>query len=428
MVLLCVDHSGILALHLSRDGRTDWQMVTQSLPPLPKARPRSRRDQTRREAEEGGADDFSAMGGESAGRGAVVDAWRDAFIRRRTSALVKGARSALAGREMDDLAGVRSMMRKKDTPDKGDRDGVRRFVAAQVEQANLVKRRLGKSKAQKLIAAAARPLEAGSLVWDAPSVPAYEYGLPACSGTPRCPRRRALFDGVASTTECQHAIGATLLGTDGLVDVDSAEYNGELSLVCSPPETVRSFLGEGAVRLVSLLLDRIQTALRGAFGESRQLFLAGALLSRLQPPPRRASADGASYEYSVAHVDRANVASYDYSAVLYLNNKGSGFDGGDFNFVDEGEDQLVEPRAGRCVLFSSGFEQLHRVCPVLAGNRFALAAWFTLTAAASDGPLAPSSHYEIHNPVPPSSVDDDEAAQVNLDTLRAAIERKFGGG
>lgn len=54
--------------------------------------------------------------------------------------------------------------------------------------------------------------------------------------------------------------------------------------------------------------------------QARPLHLAGALLTRLQPPPkRRAAPRGDRYEYSVAHVDRANVASYDYSAVLYLN-------------------------------------------------------------------------------------------------------------
>ena len=48
----------------------------------------------------------------------------------------------------------------------------------------------------------------------------------------------------------------------------------------------------------------------------------------------------------MAHVDRANVASYDYSAVLYLNEKGVGFTGGDFCFVDDTTDEIVEPRCG----------------------------------------------------------------------------------
>uniref|UniRef100_A0A7S2HJ38 Fe2OG dioxygenase domain-containing protein n=1 Tax=Haptolina brevifila TaxID=156173 RepID=A0A7S2HJ38_9EUKA len=261
-------------------------------------------------------------------------------------------------------------------------------------------------------------------------------------GTPRFPLRRAVLEGIASVAECQHVIGATLLGTDGLVDAESPNYNGELTLVCSPPSMLRPVLGEGVSRMIGLLLGRILREVQRVFEEARPLFLAGALLSRLQPPPpqgdrkeirRRSEGDRTdiarrssdSYAYSVAHVDRANVASYDYSAVLYLNRKGDGFWGGDFCFVDDGRDEVVEPRPGRCVLFPSGFEHLHRVCSVSSGNRFALAAWFTLTATASDGAVCDSPHYEVHNPVPPLSDEEAEAAQVNMDALRAAVERKM---
>ena len=72
---------------------------------------------------------------------------------------------------------------------------------------------------------------------------------------------------------------------------------------------------------MALLVGRVTAALRSHWSEERPLYLAGALLTRLQPPPPPcgARARGERYEYSVAHVDRANVASYDYSAVLYLN-------------------------------------------------------------------------------------------------------------
>ena len=182
-----------------------------------------------------------------------------------------------------------------------------------------------------------------------------------------------------------------MFGMDGLSDPESVDYNGELTLVASPPEQLRPFLGEGGVRLVRLFLARIRDAVRTHFDEDRPLFLSGALLTRLQPPPQRSAAQrqsggGGTYEYSIAHVDRANVASYDYSAVLYLNSKGGGFEGGDFRFVDATNDEVLEPRAGRCVLFPSGFENLHRVCAVSKGTRYALAAWLTLTEAAADGP------------------------------------------
>ena len=124
----------------------------------------------------------------------------------------------------------------------------------------------------------------------------------------------------------------------------------------------------------------------------------------------------------------ANVASYDYSAVLYLNGKGSvasgGFRGGDFHFVDEESDEVVEPRSGRCVLFSSGYEQLHRVCKVEGGNRFALAAWFTLDQKASDGPVD-TMPFDLVHPVPPPSKEEREADATNVDELRSMVEKKM---
>jgi hypothetical protein len=147
--------------------------------------------------------------------------------------------------------------------------------------------------------------------------------------------------------------------------------------------------------------------------------------TRLQPPPRRrAPTSGNSYAYSVAHVDRANVASYDYSAVLYLNTKGEAYEGGDFAFVDDDGDEIVEPRMGRCVIFSSGYEHLHRVERVTSGCRFALAAWFTLTEAVSEGCVLPA-HYKVEDPLPPPTVEDIAAGSTRIDDLKAAIERMF---
>ncbi|EGB07182.1 hypothetical protein AURANDRAFT_65054 [Aureococcus anophagefferens] len=86
----------------------------------------------------------------------------------------------------------------------------------------------------------------------------------------------------------------------------------------------------------------------------------------------------ASYSYSDAHVDKAQVPAYDVSAVLYFNTIGSGFDGGGFAFVDGDGDTVVEPRAGRLLVFSSGCENLHRVLAVTRGTRFAMTMWWSL--------------------------------------------------
>ena len=171
---------------------------------------------------------------------------------------------------------------------------------------------------------------------------------------------------------------------------------------------------------------QVMGALREAFDEQRPLYVAGALISRLQRPPSnpQRAASGHTYAYDVAHVDRANVASYDYSAVAYLNSQGDSFSGGDFCFVDEGGDEVVEPRVGRVVLFASGFEQLHRVCSVTSGIRFALAMWFTLTPSAAEGPVMPA-HFQIDDPVPRPTPEELDAEACSLDALRAQVERKM---
>lgn len=100
---------------------------------------------------------------------------------------------------------------------------------------------------------------------------------------------------------------------------------------------------------------------------------------------------------------------YEFSSLLYFNTintdgrqeaKGEErcrgttetFEGAWFAFNDEDADRLIAPRAGRLLAFTSGFENLHQVQPILSGNRFALSVWFRrltaeeeVEAAAADG-------------------------------------------
>ena len=41
------------------------------------------------------------------------------------------------------------------------------------------------------------------------------------------------------------------------------------------------------------------------------------------------------HNYWSPHVDKANIATYDYSAILYLNTHGADFGGGRFIFIDQ---------------------------------------------------------------------------------------------
>lgn len=126
------------------------------------------------------------------------------------------------------------------------------------------------------------------------------------------------------------------------------------------------------------LLERSRQAVSDALG-GIDLFFSGALLVRLQIPPidgemQRNSSRGDEFS---AHVDKANVASYDWSAILYLSTVGKDFEGGELLFLDEQKDSQLEPKEGQLVFFSSGLENVHRVRPMVRGRRLVLAMWFT---------------------------------------------------
>lgn len=65
----------------------------------------------------------------------------------------------------------------------------------------------------------------------------------------------------------------------------------------------------------------------------------------------------------------------DFSAILYLNDN---FNGGDFFFTHQNMtvQSSLKPKCGRVVAFNAS--QYHGVRPVLAGQRCAVALWFTL--------------------------------------------------
>lgn len=72
-----------------------------------------------------------------------------------------------------------------------------------------------------------------------------------------------------------------------------------------------------------------------------------------------------------------------HSAILFLNDHGTAFEGGEFYFIDDpvhwstSPRTLVLPCCGVATVFTSGFENVHGVEPVRAGRRVVLASWFT---------------------------------------------------
>ena len=316
--------------------------------------------------------------------------------------------------------------RKKDLPDPTDRVGISRLVTSHSLQKTMVQQRgsIAQHRSLTLIASSLRAVKGNRHRWSAPAgwqpLPAAQRAAVLKSGgnfealdrPMRHPCRRVVLDGVATPQECHALIQvAEAAMTEG--------GGGETVLICSPPTELREDVGEAAARLVAMLCWRVQAAVAAEFDEARTLYLAGAMLTRTRPPAtsragggraREAaggppSGEAAPYDYGAPHVDRANMSSYDYSAVLYVNTKATGaqpgggsaptssahggFDGGDFAFVDELVDEIIEPRAGRLLLFASGFEHMHRVQHVTRGTRLVLASWFTRDPSAGHA-LSPS--------------------------------------
>eukprot|EP01102_Stenamoeba_stenopodia_P019119 TRINITY_DN7122_c0_g1_i1.p1 TRINITY_DN7122_c0_g1~~TRINITY_DN7122_c0_g1_i1.p1 ORF type:complete len:319 (-),score=54.71 TRINITY_DN7122_c0_g1_i1:270-1205(-) len=71
----------------------------------------------------------------------------------------------------------------------------------------------------------------------------------------------------------------------------------------------------------------------------------------------------------------------DVSALLYLNDQGEEFTGGDLIFAPSSgcneEEITIPPMCGRMVAFTSGMENPHGVGQVLTGTRWAIASWYT---------------------------------------------------
>lgn len=80
------------------------------------------------------------------------------------------------------------------------------------------------------------------------------------------------------------------------------------------------------------------------------------------------------YTYWSSHCDKANNFNYDYSVLLYLN---ADFQGGNLIMIDDEIDNCIEIKASRVIVFESSITNIHRVEPVIAGNRLLLSVWFS---------------------------------------------------
>eukprot|EP01120_Amphizonella_sp_Union-15-10_P017019 TRINITY_DN9302_c0_g1_i1.p1 TRINITY_DN9302_c0_g1~~TRINITY_DN9302_c0_g1_i1.p1 ORF type:complete len:317 (-),score=33.57 TRINITY_DN9302_c0_g1_i1:42-992(-) len=85
-------------------------------------------------------------------------------------------------------------------------------------------------------------------------------------------------------------------------------------------------------------------------------------------------------EYWHDHVDTQTYGTFIYTSLLYLNDYGKDYEGGEFEFVDKEtrETRLtIHPKKGRLNVFTSGTENPHHVRQVISGVRYAWTIAFT---------------------------------------------------
>ena len=267
----------------------------------------------------------------------------------------------------------------------------------------------------------------------------------------KIPCQRVVRDNVATRHECSlialaadramvrlfHQGGATAVVPDD-VNTEAGAQEGDNR---SKRSKKTSRLGIAATQTIAELAARVKASVELDHGLPQgSLHSSGSLLTRLKAEYENDIWErNHSHVYWNFHVDKANIASYDYSALLYLNdhslenddidddqtrsdfqidesnlvkpssaeelrsiypritqetlwtNKSNSsssaepFEGGMFAFLDEDKDRLVAPRCGRLLSFSSGLENPHRVEQVTRGSRLVLAFWFTCSARHSYG-------------------------------------------
>lgn len=200
--------------------------------------------------------------------------------------------------------------------------------------------------------------------------------VPGCSPGPPAgqPCSRLILDGVATAEESAAMMATMDAGLQGLF------HQGAETLLV-PGTDSQERLGKAGYLLTASLLERVRGRVAAALNIS-EVFYSGSLLKRMDHPPLEdAMQVDLNHDSSNPHADKANIASYDWSALLYFSSVGADFDGGELLFLDEDADRLVRPLAGRLVAFSSGLENLHRVQPMSRGQRYVLSMWFTCSRA-----------------------------------------------
>lgn len=196
--------------------------------------------------------------------------------------------------------------------------------------------------------------------------------IPGCSPGPSAgpPCGRLVIDNLATEAEQAEMVAMMDRSFEGLF------HQGEETLLV-PETSSRERMGDAGFRLTVELLERARVAVARRLNIS-DTYYSGSLLKRMDHPPLMDDMQiDPAHSSTNPHVDKANIASYDWSCLLYFSSVGRDHGGGELVFHDPDADRMVHPLAGRLVAFSSGLENLHRVAPMHWGRRYVLSMWFT---------------------------------------------------
>ena len=128
------------------------------------------------------------------------------------------------------------------------------------------------------------------------------------------------------------------------------------------------------------IITRLKELVKSRMGIATLYFTAPTFVTRLDATDPTWEPAGMHDEYWHLHVDGNSTSHYTYSGLLYLSTYERDFDGGRLLFYNKDEEtveQILEPRSGRVVMFTSGPENPHHVERLLGGQRFTLSFWFT---------------------------------------------------
>merc|ERR1712151_1342310 len=97
-------------------------------------------------------------------------------------------------------------------------------------------------------------------------------------------------------------------------------HQGEETLLV-PEEASRTRMGDTGFRLTSKLLEQARLTVARSLNISlAKLYYSGSLLKRMDYPPLQDSMQvDVEHDSHKAHIDKANIASYDWSCLLYMN-------------------------------------------------------------------------------------------------------------